>query len=268
MNIICVDDEELVLQHTVKLLKSLPTVDNVTGFSKVKDALKALDGDPIDIAILDIDMPEMNGIALAALAKEKQPDLRIIFLTGFSEYAVDAFALHASGYLLKPVSKDRLSAEIDYALMDRGGSGSTSGNSRVVIKTFGNFDVLVDGKSVSFSRSKSKELLAYLVDRQGGNVTRAEAFALLWEEGMYDRSMQKQLDVIIRSMRATLEQYKISDILEVQRGTLRIIPDKVDCDMYRFLNGDVDAVNSYRGEYMSNYSWASLTEAYVTRSLE
>ena len=268
MNIICVDDEELVLQHTVKLLKSLPTVDQVTGFSRVKDALKALDGDPIDIAILDIDMPEMNGIALAALAKEKQPDLRIIFLTGFSEYAVDAFALHASGYLLKPVSKDRLSSEIDYALMDRGNAASTSTTSRVVIKTFGNFDVLVDGKSVSFSRSKSKELLAYLVDRQGGNVTRSEAFALLWEEGMYDRSMQKQLDVIIRSMRATLEQYKISDILEVQRGTLRIIPDKVDCDMYRFLNGDVDAVNSYRGEYMSNYSWASLTEAYVTRSLE
>ena len=106
------------------------------------------------------------------------------------------------------------------------------------------------------------------MDRQGGTVSRAEAFALLWEEGMYDRSMQKQLDVIIRSMRATLQQYNISEILEIQSGSMRICPERVDCDMYRFLNGDPKAVNAYRGEYMSTYSWASLTEAYVTRSLD
>lgn len=268
MRIICVDDEELVLQLTVTMCRKLSEEYEVEGYSRAKDALESLDEESADIALLDIDMPDMNGITLAMKMKEKDPDISIIFLTGFSQYAVDAFAMHASGYLLKPVNKERLSAEIEYALLNHGSEISNASPAHITIKTFGNFDIFVDGQTVAFSRSKAKELLAYLVDRQGGTVSRAEAFALLWEEGMYDRSMQKQLDVIIRSMRATLQQYNISEILEIQSGSMRICPERVDCDMYRFLNGDAKAVNSYRGEYMSTYSWASLTEAYVTRSLE
>ena len=248
MKIICVDDEELVLQLTVTMCKSLSEDYDVFGYSGTGDALAAIDEDGADIALLDIDMPEMNGITMALKIKEKHPDTAIIFLTGFSQYAVDAFAMHASGYLLKPVSRERLSAEIEYALLNRGNDVSNASPSHISIKTFGNFDIYVDGQAVSFSRSKAKELLAYLVDRQGGTVSRAEAFALLWEEGMYDRSMQKQLDVIIRSMRATLQQYNISEILEIQSGSMRICPERVDCDMYRFLNGDPKAVNAYRGE--------------------
>ena len=268
MRIICVDDEELVLQLTVSMCRNLSEDYEVEGFSRAKDALAAMDEESTDIALLDIDMPDMNGITMALRIKEKHPDTAIIFLTGFSQYAVDAFAMHASGYLLKPVSRERLSAEIEFALLNRENSASIASPTHIFIKTFGNFDVFVDGQTISFSRSKAKELLAYLVDRQGGTVSRSEAFALLWEEGMYDRSMQKQLDVIIRSMRATLQQYNISEILEIQSGSMRICPERVDCDMYRFLNGDAKAVNAYRGEYMSTYSWASLTEAYVTRSLE
>ena len=121
---------------------------------------------------------------------------------------------------------------------------------------------------MSFARAKSKELLAYLVDRQGSSVTRAEAFSALWEDGFYDRSMQKQLDVILRSLRSTLEEAGVADVLEVQRGSVRVRPELISCDLYRFLAGDVDAVNAYRGEYMSSYAWAELTEAYIERRLQ
>ena len=81
---------------------------------------------------------------------------------------------------------------------------------------------------------------------------------------MYDRPMQKQLDVIVRSMRDTLNEYGIGEIFEMNKGTLRIIPDKFSCDAYRFFDGDIDAVDAYRGEYMNSYSWASITESYMT----
>ena len=154
--------------------------------------------------------------------------------------------------------------EVEYALSGR----HTRRASHIQVRTFGNFDVFVDGKTVSFNRSKSKELLAYLVDRRGSSISRTEAFAILWEDSAYDRSMQKQLDVVIRSLRSTLQEYEIGEILEMKSGNMRVVPELIDCDLYRFFAGDAEAINEYRGEYMSAYSWASLTEANVDRHLQ
>ena len=263
MTAICVDDEPLVLQLTISLVRELPQFERVEGFSGSMEAMVWLETNHPDVAFLDIDMPTINGISLAIRIKELYPDTAIIFLTGYTEYAVDAFALHASGYLLKPINKEKLSAEVEYALSGR----RVRRTSHITVQTFGNFDIFVDGKAVAFTRSKSKELLAYLIDRQGGTVSRTEAFSVLWEDSMYDRSMQKQLDVIIRSLRTTLQEYGISEIVEMKGGTMRVIPELMDCDLYRFFSGDVNAINEYRGEYMSLYSWASITEANVDRTL-
>ena len=262
MRIICVDDEALILQLTVSMCRNLPGAPEAEGFERAADALASLEKTPADVAILDVNMPDMDGITLAARIKEKSPDTAIIFLTGYAEYAVDAFALHASGYLLKPVRAERLASEVAYALAGR---KTQPERPHVEVRTFGEFDLKVDGKPVVFSRARAKELLAYLVDRQGGFVTRAAVFAALWEDGFYDRSMQKQLDVVIRSLRTTLEENGIGDIVEIRRGALRVVPEKFDCDLYRFFAGDVAAVDAYRGEHMSAYSWASLTESYIDR---
>ena len=264
MRVICVDDEKLVLQYTLSLCDELPQIDETIGFSNADDALNYLKDNDADIALLDIDMPKMNGIQMAMRIKKMRPDTSIIFLTGYSQYAVEAFSLHASGYLLKPIGKKRLEEEIDYAIQNR----TSESVSHIKVQTFGNFDVLVDGKVIAFNRSKAKELLAYLIDRQGRNVTRAEAFAILWEDGQYDRPMQKQLDVIIRSLRNTLDACDINEILEVDRGQLRVNVQYLDCDLYRFLAGDLQAINSFRGEYMNSYSWAEFTEAYITQKAQ
>ena len=264
MTAICVDDEPLVLQLTISLVRDLPQFDRVEGFGGSLEALDWLENHQPDIAFLDIDMPVMNGIKLAQRIKEQYPSTAIIFLTGYAQYAVDAFAIHASGYLLKPINREKLSEEVDYALSGRNDMHS----SRISVQTFGNFDIFVDGKAVNFTRSKSKELLAYLIDRQGGTVSRTEAFSILWEDSMYDRSMQKQLDVIIRSLRATLQEYGISDIVEMKGGTMRVVPELLNCDLYRFFRGDVSAINEYRGAYMNSYSWASLTEASMDSRLQ
>ena len=128
-----------------------------------------------DLAILDIDIPDMNGLALAAKIKQFHPDMAIIFLTGFSQYAVEAFEMHASGYILKPVKRERLSAEVAHALSGK----RKAPEAHIVARTFGNFDVFVDGELVTFKVTKCKELLAYLIDRQGSSATRSEVFSIL-----------------------------------------------------------------------------------------
>ncbi|MBR0514083.1 MAG: response regulator [Clostridia bacterium] len=261
MRAICVDDESLLTDYLVSMCRDLPPLTDAVGFTRAKDALHWLKENDADLALLDIDMPDMNGIVLAAEIKKLYPEMVIIFLTGFSEYAVDAFGLHVAGYLLKPITKDRLAKEIEYALSGK----QKDPPAHIRVQTFGSFDLFVDGKMVTFKQAKCKELLAYLIDRQGGSVTRAEAFSILWEDRLYDRPMQKQFDVIIRSLRDTLEENGIGEILEIRKGALRVKPEEISCDAWRFFSGDINAINAYRGEYMSAYSWGSYTESFMNR---
>ena len=258
MTILCVDDEALILQLAVSMCRELPGISDVQGFRSAAEAIKWLETHTADVALLDINMPGINGLMLAKVIRETHPDTAVIFLTGYPQYALEAIGMHVSGYLLKPIDRERLAGEVAYALSHHPAQKS---HAHIAVQTFGGFDLYVNGQKAAFKRSKSKELLAYLVDRQGASVKRAAAFAILWENAPYDRSMQKQMDVIIRSLRATLSEYGIADILQMRGGEMWIAPEKLDCDLYRFLQGDPQAVNAYRGEYMSLYSWASFTEA-------
>ena len=264
MTAICVDDERLLMEETLALLGALPQITRAEGFTRADEALEWLGENRADIALLDINMSEMSGMELAALIKTKWPETAIVFLTAYPQYAVDAFELRATGYLLKPTSRERLERELEYAFSRK--PSHSAGH--IVMRTFGDFDCFVDGEALRFRQARCKELLAYLVDRRGSSVTRAEAFSILWEDRLYDRAMQKQLDVIIRSLRVTLQEAGIGAVLEMKGGTLRLRPELIDCDLYRFLNGEVKALNEYRGEYMNGYSWAQLTEAYMSRTRE
>lgn len=263
MKIVCVDDEKLVLDLVVRLCRQMPQISEVEGFTGSMEALEYLKNNTADIALLDIDMPDINGIKLAVRIKKMHPDMAIIFLTGYSHYAVEAFKIHANGYILKPIEKERLEDEINHIIAPR----KDAEYPHIFAKTFGVFDLLVDGKPVHFARSKSKELLAFLIDSQGAGVKRAVAFAALYEDKLYDRKMQKQFDVVVHSLKTTLDENGISDILEMKAGELRINPDLIDCDLYRLLSGDVRAINSYCGEYMTTYYWASFKEAYIDNSV-
>ena len=258
MNVICVDDERLLAEHVAKLCRELPDVEEAYPFSQPARALEWLENHPVDLALLDIDMPGMDGMEFAARIKEEHPKTAIIFLTGYSRYAVDAFRLRVSGYLLKPVDPGQLAEEVEYVFAGQ------KQHAHIEARTFGNFELLVDGRPVPFKQAKCKELLAYLVDRRGSGVSRAEAFAILWEDRPYDRPMQKQFDVIIRSLRDSLRDAGVEFIFEMKSGMLRIVPEKISCDLFRFCSGDVSAFNEYAGEYMNGYAWATMTESFMT----
>lgn len=259
MKAICVDGDEATLKLVAEVCEAHPLLNEVKGFSCARECLLWLETNAVNLAVLEVELTDVDGLLLATEIKRKCPTAAVILLASSDKYALEAFGIHASGYLLKPVGRARLEDEVEYALT--GNVTRTPGH--IEVRTFGNFELLVGGRTVSFNRSKAKELLAYLVDKHGSGVTRAEIFAVLWESGEYDRAMQKQVDVIIRSLRETLEQYGIGEILELNRGSMRLKTELIDCDLYRFLDGDPHAINRFCGEYMSAYSWATFTEAHL-----
>ena len=111
-------------------------------------------------------------------------------------------------------------------------------------------------------------MLAYLIDRRGMSVSRKEIAAVLFEDVPYDRSRQKYLDAIIRSLRDTLREYGIAEILQMENKGVRIVPEKISCDMYRFYRGDTEAIQEFRGEYLASYAWANFIEADMRSKLE
>lgn len=125
----------------------------------------------------------------------------------------------------------------------------------VVIRTFGYFDVFVEGKAVAFRNEKSKELLALLVDRRGGFVTSSEAISYLWEnEDVNQLTLARYRKVALR-LKNLLEEYGIAHIVETVDGKRRIVPQAVSCDLFDHLQGG----QLFKGSYLTNYSWAEVT---------
>lgn len=257
MQAICIDGDRNDLELTCRLLRQIPDLKEVLGFSHAPEALKWTQTHPTDLAVLDVVLPDADGIALARCLREQNPTVSIVFLTAHREYAYDAMSVHPGAYLLKPVDAPGLAREIACALAHR----PVCGPIPVFAHTFGDFQLLVDGVPVVFTSARAMELLALLIDQQGQCISRAEIFSILFELEQYTRPCQKYLDVIIRRLRKTLTEYGIGNILCMNRNGLRICPEKIDCDLYRFLAGEPEAVRAFRGEYLSSYAWANLNEA-------
>ena len=255
MLMIAVDDEKLALDNLCKQLVAVEPNGKVVGFLHPDEAFEYIAENKVDIAFLDVEIGEYSGIALAKKCKDLCPQINIIFVTGHSKYLMDAFQLHASGYLLKPVRANDLRKEIDN--LRHPPQMRTS--HRVRMQTFGSFEVFVDGVPLEFGRKKSRECLAYLVDRKGARVTTEQLTAILWEDVLYDRKAQNNMHTVLNELMRALKKVQAEDIILKIGGDIAIATDKIDCDYYRFLNGDTAAINSFCGEYMSNYSWAEFT---------
>jgi two-component SAPR family response regulator len=131
------------------------------------------------------------------------------------------------------------------------------------VQTFGNFDVFYDDKPLYFSRSKAKEIFAYLIDRNGAYVTISEIAATLWEGREYDKSLPDQIRVNIASMQKTFKENCVENIIIKKYNQIAVDKEKIQCDYYEFLKMNVSAVNAYNGEYMTNYGWAEMTAGHL-----
>ena len=253
MRILCVDDEPLALQMLLMSIRKAKPDAEVDGFEEPEDLLEEAEKNGCDIAFLDIHMSEMDGVEAAKQLKKLNPKMNIIFVTGYSEYAGEAMRLHASGYIMKPVNKDKVAAELEdlrFPIVPKQ-------NALLRVQCFGNFDVFTpDGKPLHFERSRAKEVFAYLVHRHGSSCTKKELAAVLFEDMPYDNKQQVYLQKIISAMMKGLKEVGAEQVIHKSYNSLSVNVDLLDCDYYRFEELDAGAVNAYQNEYMSQYYWA------------
>lgn len=258
MRILVADDEVLALELVENsILQVIPDAE-LFCFSKTSKLLEFVENNTCDIAFLDINMAGITGLDLGRRLKEKSPNVNIIFVTGYSEFTGEAMDMHASGYIMKPVTPDKIRKEIAdlrYPVPDK---------ALLRVQCFGNFDVFTtDGKPVKFGRSKSKELLAILVSKRGTSCTVKELTSILFEDAVGDEKKKDYTQQLISTLVKTLREQGAEDLINKSYNSIGIKPELLDCDWYKFNEKDPESWSQYSGEFMAQYSWAEYIAGYL-----
>lgn len=250
MYAVAADDEPLMLRALKKAVSASDDIKQVKACSSCTEVLDWIKDHKVDIAFLDIDMRGIGGLALAERIQQLKPQCKIIFCTGYEQYAVDAFQMHVQGYLMKPIDAQSVQKEIDFI------KNATKSNKLLTVHCFGEFEVYHNGEIVHFPRRKSKELFAYLIDRQGSAVSGRTIAARLWDDGDIEKNLN-YLRQISMNLRKVLESIGAKDIFDTNNKQYSLKTDQIDCDYFEYLKtGDLTA---FQGEYMTQYSWAEET---------
>ena len=250
MKAIAVDDEIYMLETLQEAVSASSDIEKVEAFSSCSAALTYATENPVDVAFLDINMRGIGGLGLAEKLLELQPRCKIVFCTGYEEYAVSAFQLHVSGYLMKPITPEAVQKEIDHI------KGVKTVEKLLTIRCFGNFEVFYNGEVLPFKRKKAKELLAILVDRNGAGMTAKQLCAILFPEDTDDSKSAAYLRQLVLDLKNTLKRIGAADVLGHETPYYWIDMNAVKCDYKSFLE---NGKPKFYGEYMTQYSWAEET---------
>ena len=162
MNILIVEDEDVILEELKDSVSSYVKPFQITACNNPLLALELSETQNFDIALLDIEMPNMKGIELAERLYEKQPHIKVAFVTAYNNFATEAFELYTIDYVLKPVREERLHKCLSRLIEAMDPLAELSKPS-VAIKAFGNLEVRINGVLVNWKRKKAYETFAYLL---------------------------------------------------------------------------------------------------------
>ncbi len=253
MVFIVAEDEPIILEGEMSVLRKCQPDASIYGFSNAEQAIDHLKSEPADVAFLDIHLPGRSGLELAKEIKAVRPHINIIFVTAYEDHYKEAMNIHASGYILKPMTEEDVKAELSdlrYPLQHR--------HQGLFIRTFGDFEVFFNGLPIHFKYQKTKEFLAFLIDRRGSMVSNGECITILWEgqtgKTEYFKQLRKDLNTVLKTIGC-------EDILIKHRGEIGIVPERISCDLFYYTHGHPQGLNAYRGEYMNQYYWAESTRA-------
>ncbi len=257
MKILMADDEAFALRSIERAVLQAQPDAVLCPVPSASAAIEAITekGFLPDVAFLDIKMPGMSGLELAKRIREISPHTNVIFVTAYSGYAVDAYGMHPSGYLMKPVTAEQVRAELD----DLRYPAQPGQIHPLRVQCFGNFEVFANGRPLNFTYQKTKELFAYLIDRRGAACNTEELCALLWEGKPDTPELRGYLRKLSSDLTHTLASVGAEEVFVKKRNSFAVAPDQLDCDYYRMLHREIAAINTYTGEYMTQYSWADMT---------
>jgi two-component system, LytTR family, response regulator len=208
---IIVDDEWYNLEEISDLVKDTGKIEVVKKYQNPLEVLEEISIIAPDIAFLDIEMPEIDGLTLAENIMEKSPDTGIVFITSWNQYAVQAFDLNAVDYIMKPVRKERFQKMVDKIQIERNRQ-KPSESSVLSIRCFGKLDTYIGGLPVKWERAKAEELFAYLLMNHDSYIHKDIIIDNLW----HDYEPQRALPILQTSI------YRIRNIFSAVRNEMHI----------------------------------------------
>lgn len=202
----------------------------VLQLSSDEEAAEAARNGMLQLAIIDTALRKTDCIRLTSMIRDDAPDAGVIFIAKHGGLAAKAYEAHVQGYIIRPVTSERLNEEIDYFFRH---FAINKRNSRVEVMTRGSFECFLDGEPVRFKRRKAKAVLAYLVKKKGKMATNEELIKLLWNDDCKSLSDQQLMsrNSNIRNIRAELErtfsEAGITDILKKNWGEMAVNMDAI-----------------------------------------
>lgn len=255
---ILIDDETPALKELKYFLSAYENVIIAGMYTNPVDALNYMKEDSIDLVFLDIDMPLVNGIQIAANIKSLYSNIEIIFVTAHQEYAINAFEVQALDYVLKPIMQNRF-----HNVMQRIfkvcnlNQEDTDQKESVIVQCFGKFQLInnqntILNDTIKWRTNKVKELLAYLISRYGKSNTKQDLISVLFKDFEMSKALNN-LYVTMFYLRKQLEELgvleqavRIEDnyTLEIKKG----ICDFVDFDLFTKSNIKIQENNIQEAE--------------------
>lgn len=251
MRAVVVDDEKMNLDNLTDILSTIDGFSSIKAFQRPLEAMEYLKHHYADVVFLDVRMPGLDGITMAHQITEFSPDTNIIFATGYTHYLAEAFALHASGYILKPITRDAVVKEVKNLRFppkrtDRG----------LRVQTFGKFSVFYDGTPVEFEDMAAMEIFAYIVDGLGEEVSLKNIAMAVYGERPFDIPLKKEINAKIQILNDMVTELGGEGVIVQNWGKLKVDKEKLRCDLYDFLDGKPAAISMFNGCYMLGYNWA------------
>ena len=249
MRAIIVDDEPLMVRKFVRLASGITDLNIVGQFSDAEEALDYVQGNEIEAAFIDVEMPGMDGIELAGCLREIRPDILIVPVTAYEGYIFEANQIGVDYYVVKPYTTTVLEEMMDRLRLIAGRQGK-----EVFIQTFGRFLVKKNGKPVPLS-GKAKEILALVVTRRGREVSNEEIYRTIWEDRPCDNDSMGVYYNALKRLRDTLAKAELSELLVSTVHGQMVDTSLFDCDFYEWKDRTKDVRSQFEGEFLSEYSW-------------
>lgn len=232
---ILVDDEPLSLQLLEKNLISTGEIEVAASYSNAESALQQMKQLDFQVAFLDIEMAGLSGLDLAEMISDWNPNIHIVFVSAYRDYAVQAFELNSTDYLLKPIMMERLEktiARIKQLHLQKH-SPENEHSPSLKVNYFMEFSAYTQGTIIRWKTNKAKELFAYLFMHQDTYVHRDTLINDLWPEQDYKKA-KIQLHTNISYLRKTLEVIGIQNALQFTNQSYRLHIEEYFCDAETF----------------------------------
>ena len=275
---ILIDDERLALRQLKLTLEQIDGIDVIGLYQDPMESVHDAANRRPDVAFIDIQMPEINGMEVGLLLQEKVPGIELVFVTAYDQYAVRAFELNAVDYLLKPIQKHRLKdtvVRLQKRIEFENTNGGKVGEPKLCFMN--NIQIQWPGhrpEMIKWRTAKTKELFAYLFHHRNRVLSKEGLMELFWPDTELEKSIQLLYNSIYH-IRRTLKQYRIDqisvksvnlsegymldlggvpvDVVEWERE-LRALPPLKESSYKEYER----VLNLYTGDYLgdTDYVWA------------